>query len=260
MNRPRHAGRFSERTRSSRSRERRLARRRSPAGSPGGTSLVLGEDAVERAARLGEDLARPPPAAPRCRRASPAASAMPTCISSWPSSRTPSGTPSPASCHGRARAARGSPRRARGRRRSARRRCRRRVPRRGSRPSSASSWNAGYTEPGLGRQAPLAPLLDLLHHLVAVARLLLEQEQDRRADVAAPHPAAARAGRRARDADLEELAAGAEAAGRAAGPGPGAPHDKSISSVHITICIRYIGICQDCRRVGAGRPHVSWLR
>src|SRR4029453_18732113 len=39
-----------------------------------------------------------------------------------------------------------------------------------------------------------AALLELLHELVAVARLLLEQEQDRRAEVAAARPLAAPAG------------------------------------------------------------------
>ena len=43
------------------------ARRGPCARSTASRLLVLGEDAVERAPRLGEDLARPRPAAPRCR-------------------------------------------------------------------------------------------------------------------------------------------------------------------------------------------------
>ena len=77
-----------------------------------------------------------------------------------------------------------------------------------------------------GARAPgaLRPLLDLLHHLIAVARLLFEQEQDRGADVAAAHPPAAGTARAAKTAGppkprnlkncgLNSWAAGAEGAG-----------------------------------------------
>ena len=60
---------------------------------------------------------------------------------------------------------------------------------------------AGARAPGAG-----AALLDLLHEAVAVARLLLEQEQDRGADVAA--------------------SAGARGAGRRAGPSRPSPRAR----------------------------------
>src|SRR4029077_12634162 len=92
-------------------------------------------------------------------------------------------------------------------------------------------------------------LLDLLHHLVAVARLLRDQEENRPAGVHTAQAPPARAW--ARNAHLEEhVALGAEAA-RAAGASwaerPGTPTHESVSSVHLTICIRYMRICQDCR-------------
>ena len=53
------------------------------------------------------------------------------------------------------------------------------------RPWSSSSWSVGYTEPGLGRHAPPLLLLEPLHDLVAVHRLVGEREQDGGANVAA---------------------------------------------------------------------------
>src|SRR5262249_50153674 len=119
-----------------------------------------------------------------------------------------------------------------------------------------------------GARAPgaLGALLDLLHHLVAVARLLVEQEEDGPADVAAAHPPPAAAG--IRNAHLEEWALAAEAAGPGAAGAerPGTPHEEFVSSMHITICIRYIGICQEGRVArgagcaSSGRPNVSRRR
>src|SRR4029079_3991790 len=49
----------------------------------------------------------------------------------------------------------------------------------------------GVDRPGARAPDAAAALLELLHELVAVARLLLEQQQDRGADVAAPRALAA---------------------------------------------------------------------
>src|SRR5205814_3463485 len=87
----------------------------------------------------------------------------------------------------------------------------------------------------------LAPLLELLHHLVAVARLLAKEEQDRGADVAAAHPPApAEAGAAEAGAAKEEL--GAERTGAAR---VDLVMEDAIVSMHNEIGYRYIGSCQE---------------
>src|SRR5262245_43993779 len=86
---------------------------------------------------------------------------------------------------------------------------------------------------GARARAPraLAPLLELLHHLVAVARLLAEQEQDGGADVAAAHPSPAPEAELAGAVQrLREEVPGRPEAGT--GTGAGAPHVDAISFVH----------------------------
>src|SRR5262249_30174729 len=95
-----------------------------------------------------------------------------------------------------------------------------------------------------GARAPDAarPGLELLHDLVAVPRLLLDEQQDRRADVAAtdppaaPHPARAEAAEagRAGEAHREEVA-GAAGAGLA---GPVAEEDDVLLVVHWELLVR----------------------
>jgi hypothetical protein len=100
-----------------------------------------------------------------------------------------------------------------------------------------------------GARAPgaLAALLELLHHLVAVARLFAEQEQDGGADVAAAHaPPASEADLAGAVQCLRE-----EVAGRAeARAGAGAPHVDAISLVHNAIGYRYIATRQGLREFG----------
>src|SRR5439155_17896728 len=93
-----------------------------------------------------------------------------------------------------------------------------------------------------GARAPgaLAPLLELLHHLVAVPRLLFEQKQDRGADVAAAHPPAAVAEARAEPGVVQPDREGR--AGRTAGPH--VEVEEAISLVHNEIGYRYIVDCQ----------------
>src|SRR5262249_17529637 len=124
---------------------------------------------------------------------------------------------------------------------------------------------------GAGARAPDAAgaRFELLHDLVAVARLLLDEQQDRGADVAAADPPAAPSP--AADAGRAGNPHREEIAGTAPGPAgtglavPVAEEDDVFLVVHVcsllrwslTSVQRYIGRCQDGSRQGR-RGGAGW--
>ena len=157
-----------------------------------GLRRVLGEDPVERPPRLGEHVAAPRPPARRCRRAA-------TCMAT--AARLAHQAASSICPRRRRRLPRPTARRAR-------RRCastcarpasvssktrRPSAPRRARAPRPRAAGARGRPSRGSAATRRRAPL-DLLHELVAVARLLGEQGEQRGADVAAPGARPARAG------------------------------------------------------------------